>query len=97
MDAMLAKESSTVQTNLSRIIRDHCDMTSRVYIAAPLPVMGNERVVDQVGMKVVIMTFLALLRKGRYTQNLQWDSMQKTPTWYGNIYDAGRGYVKMKV
>ena len=43
-------------------------------------------------MGVAIYTLEASLRKGRYSEHLQWDSMHKTATWYNNAYAAGIGY-----
>ena len=97
LDALWGREPSTVKANLNRMLRDHRDAMSMVNISNPLPVMGNPRMADRVGMKAAVMTLVSSLRKGRYTKNLQWDSMRKTPTWYGSLYDAGSGYVNESV
>ena len=43
-------------------------------------------------MGIALYTLQASLRKGRYSNYLQWDSMRKTPTWYANAYEAGTEY-----
>ena len=58
-------------------------------IKDPLPVLGRNDIGDKVGMKAAVMTLNASLRKGRYTSNLQYDSMRRTQTWYTNAYEAG--------
>jgi hypothetical protein len=59
-----------------------------------LPVLGNPTatVTDRVGMGVAILTVVTLLRAGINSSNIQYDTMRKTPTWYGNVFDAGSEY-----
>lgn len=47
---------------------------------------------DRVGMGVALMTFHSSLRKGRYAETLQFDTMRKTPTWYGHMHHGGSAY-----
>ncbi len=57
-----------------------------------LPVLGNPMVTDRVGMGVAILTVVTSLRAGINSSNIQYDTMRKTPMWYGNAFDAGSKY-----
>jgi hypothetical protein len=57
-----------------------------------LPVLGNPAVGDRVGLGIALTTVLALLRPGKHTSNVQFDTIRKTQTWYANAYDAGENY-----
>ena len=97
LDAMWGREPDTVKGNLNRLIRDHGDTVKWVSLLRPLPLLGNPKLDDRVGMAPALMTLVASLRKGKYGDSLQWDSMRKTQTWYGNAYDAGTAYVDESV
>ncbi len=47
---------------------------------------------DRVAMEVVILTVVTLLWTGINSSNIHYDTMRKTPTWYGNVFDAGSEY-----
>ena len=89
LDAMWSRETSTVSNNLSRLKLDYRDAMQVFSFEDPLPTLGHDDVRDRVGMKCAIMTLNASLRKGKYTGNLQWASMRKTPTWFENVFGAG--------
>ena len=89
LDAMWSRETSTVSNNLSRLKLDYRDAMQVFSFEDPLPRLGHDDVKDRVGMKCAIMTLNASLRKGKYTGNLQWASMRKTPTWFENVFGAG--------
>jgi hypothetical protein len=57
-----------------------------------LPVLGNPEVVDWVGLGVALTTVLASLRPGKNANTVQFDTIQKTQTWYANAYDAGENF-----
>ena len=57
-----------------------------------LPILGNPRVGDRVGLGVALSTVLASLRQGKNAANVQFDTIRKTQTWYANAYDAGENY-----
>ena len=44
------------------------------------------------GLVVALTTFLASLRQGRNSTNVQFDTIRKTQTWYANAYDAGENF-----
>ena len=48
--------------------------------------------IDRLGMGVAILTVVTLLQAGVHSANIQYDTMRKTQTWYGNAFDAGREY-----
>ena len=54
-----------------------------------LPILGNPRVGNRVGLGVALSTVLASLRQGKNAANVQFDTIRKTQTWYANAYDAG--------
>jgi len=43
-------------------------------------------------MGVAILTGVTSLRAGINSANIQYNTMRKTPTWYGNAFDAGSEY-----
>ena len=55
------------------------------------PPMGNPKLRDRVGMSMAIITLHSSLRRGKYTDTLQWDTMRQTPTWYTHAYEAFTG------
>jgi hypothetical protein len=57
-----------------------------------LPVLGNPTVGDRVGLGVALTMILALLRPGKHSSNVQFDTIRKTQTWYANAYDAGENF-----
>ena len=92
LDAMWSRETSTVTGNLNRMRPDYHDAIPFLPIKDPLPTLGHDEIEDRVGMGVAIMTLNASLRKGKFADHLQWDTMRKIPTWYTNIYEAGENY-----
>jgi len=92
LDAFWSRESSTVEGNLRRMRLDYTDASAALSVMNPLPRLGNSAMVDRVGMGMAIYTLHSSLRQGKYTTNLQWDSMRKTPTWYANAFGAGSDY-----
>lgn len=57
-----------------------------------LPALGNPTVNDRLGLGVAILTVVTSLRAGQNSLTIQYDTMRKTQTWYGNAFDAGREY-----
>ncbi|KAL7468881.1 hypothetical protein ACHAXS_009127 [Conticribra weissflogii] len=92
LDAFWSRETSTVSANLKRLTLDYEASRPLFSVADPLPWLGNGKLEDRVGMTAALYTLQSSLRSGRYTNYLQWDSMRKTPTWYGNVHEAGAGY-----
>lgn len=97
LDRLWARETSTVKANLSRMRRDYLETLSTTSIVGLLPELGNPRLKDRVGMKIAISTLNASLREGRNTENVQWDTVRKTPTWYRHMYDTGVNYATTAV
>jgi hypothetical protein len=95
LDVMWARASSTVRANLGRIRLDY-DAARHVFsLYKPLPSLGWDELEDRVGMGVAIMTLHSSLRPGRYCRHLQFDSMRKTPTWYGHLHRGGTEYSRL--
>jgi hypothetical protein len=92
LDGMWSRETSTVRGNLNRMRLDYHDAVPFVPIRDLIPPHGSDKVEDRIGMGIAITTLNASLRKGRYADHLQWESMRRTPTWYGNLWEAGSNY-----
>ena len=91
---MRAREPDTVASNWSRSKRDY-DMAMDNLSISPtviLPVLGNPEIGDRVGLGVALTTVLASLRPGKNASTVQFDTIRKTQTWYGNAYDAGEKF-----
>ena len=97
LDALWSRETSTVSSNLNRLRLDYHDSMDSISMKDPLPVLGRTDICDKVGMKVAMMTLNASTREGKYTTNLQFDSMRRTPTWYANAYGAGENSTKESI
>ena len=94
LNVMWAWEPDTVASNWSRSKRDY-NMTMNnlsLDFCTILPVLGNPGVGDRVGLGVALTTVLALLRPGRNSTNVQFDTNRKKQTWYANAYDAGENF-----
>ena len=48
------------------------------------PIIGTDKVRDRVGMGCTIHTLVDLQRKCKWQDQIQWDSMRWTTTWYKN-------------
>jgi hypothetical protein len=60
---------------LNHLSLNHCTI---------LPVLGNPTVEDRIGLGVALTMVLALLRPGENAAMVQFDTIQKTQTWYAN-------------
>lgn len=89
IDAFWARETRTVGSNLSCLQRDYREGKEALGLVDPLPSMGPMPLKDSCGMKAAVLTLRASLRKGKYANHLQWDSMRATPAAWGNMYGAG--------
>ena len=94
LDVMWAREPDTVASNWSRSKRDYRMAVDNLSIdyRTILPALGNPTVGDRVGLGVALTTVLASLRPGKHSSNVQFDTIRKTQTWYGNAYDAGENF-----
>ncbi len=94
LDVMWTREPDTVASNWSRSKRDF-DMVIKHLSIDPctiLPVLGNPKVEDQVGLGVALTTVLASLQPGKNSSTVQFDTIRKTQTWYANAYDTGENF-----
>ena len=80
--------------NWARAKRDYITAINHLSLRTEslLPVLGNPTVTDRVGIGMAILTVVTSLRAGINSSNIQYDTMRKTPTWYGNAFDAGSEY-----
>ena len=94
LDVMWAREPDTVAGNWARARRDYLTAVNHLSLRTEslLPVLGNPTRTDRLGMGVAILTVVMSLRAGLNLTNIQYDTMRKTQTWYGNAFDAGREY-----
>ena len=91
LDAFWSRETSTVLGNFRRLIRYYFDSVEAIIIIIPVPIIGTNEIRDIVGMGCEIHTLDAMSRKGKWQDQLQWDSMCRTPTWYNNTWEEGAG------
>ena len=91
LDVMLAREPDTVAGNWARARRDYLTAISHLSLRTEslLPLLGNPAMTDRLGMGVAILTVVTSLRAGVHLANIQYDTMRKTQTWYGNAFDPG--------
>ena len=47
---------------------------------------------DRVGMALALTMLRASLNEGRYCDNVQFDTVQKTRTWISNVFNASTDY-----
>jgi hypothetical protein len=94
LDVMWVREPDTVASNWSRSRRDYHMAVNNLILDywTILPVLGNPTVGDQVGLGVTLMTVLASLQPGKHSNNVQFDTIRKTQTWYVNTYDTRENY-----
>ena len=89
MDAFWSQDTRTVSGNGRRLRREYFDLVDVLSIIIPVPIIGTNKVRDRVVVGCVIQNLKDLRRKGKWKDQLQWDSMQRTPTWYNNSWKAG--------
>ena len=89
LDALWAREPGTVKSNLSSLRRSNQSGEVAFGFDQPLPALGPFPIGDLCGMKMACLSLDASLRKGRYADHLQWDSMRATPGAISNMWRAG--------
>jgi hypothetical protein len=94
LDVFWAREPDTVAGNWARSRRDYLMAVNHLSLRTEslLLILGNPTVSDRLGMGVAIVTVVTSLRTGVNASNIQYNTMRKTQTWYGNAFDAGREY-----
>ena len=81
LDFFWSLETSTVSGNFRKLRRDYFESTKALSIRIIVPVIGINKVKDRVGMGCVIQNMDDLHMKGKWQDQLQWDSMWQNPTW----------------
>ena len=84
LDAFWSRETSTVLGKFRRLISDYFDSAEALIIKRAVTIIGTNKVRDRVGMVCEIQNLDASRIKGKWQDQLQWDSMRRTPTWYNN-------------
>jgi hypothetical protein len=94
IDVMWAREPDTVAGNWARSKRDYVTAMNHLSLRTQslLPTLGNPKVEDRLGMGVAILTVVTSLRAGVNSTIIQYNTMRKTLTWYGNGFNAGSRY-----
>jgi hypothetical protein len=92
LDALWAREPSTVRANLSRLRSDHRDAMSLFSMEDLLPRFGDSNLVDTVGMGEALHYLAASLRRGNYTANVQYETTRITSSWLSNLDGASGRY-----
>ena len=94
INVMWAREPDMVAANWARSRRDYITATSHLSLRTEsiLSTLGNPTVTDRLGMGVAILTVVTSLWAGINTSTVQYDTMRKTQTWFGNAFDAGVSY-----
>ena len=92
LDAIWSRETSTVVGNARRLRRDYEDAIVVLSVKRLVPTLGSDTLKDRVGMGVDVMTLNASLRKERYVNHLQWDSMRKTASAYNDTFEDGEDF-----
>ncbi len=94
LDVMWAREPDTVAGNWAQGRRDYLTAVTHLSLRTEslLLLLGNPTVTDRLGMGVAILTVVTSLRAGQNSATIQYNTMRKTQTWYGNAFDAGKEY-----
>ncbi|EJK47337.1 hypothetical protein THAOC_33949 [Thalassiosira oceanica] len=93
LDALWAREPGTVQGNLSRAVRDHREAAAVCSLErGELPYLPSPELKDRVGMTSAVYVLQASRRAGQYVRNVQYETVRKSATWIGNMYEAGAAY-----
>lgn len=93
LDACWSRATRTVRANLNRVVADTRSAEFSLELYDYLPHLGWPEIEDRVGMAIALVTLNASLRPGKYANHLQYDSMRKTPTWFGSAHSAGTAYM----
>ena len=92
LDVMMNMETSAVLDIFWRLQGDYQDSTPSFRIKRPVSVIRTNKVKDKVCMRVALIALNTSLHADKYTENIQYDMMGKTPTWYTNVFEAGEEY-----
>ena len=89
LDAFWSQDTIMVLVNFMRLRRDYFDSSKALIIGRPVPIISIDKFRDKFVMGCAIQTLDPLWRKGKGQDQLQWDSMRQTPTWYNNAWKVG--------
>ena len=88
LDAMNAREHSTVRANFNQIRRDFQRAHDMFTLTDPLPYLPRHDVGDSCGMQQALMVLASSLGKGRYAATKQVETTRKTVSGLTNAYGA---------
>ena len=89
LDEIEIREPGTVKGNLMMVKRLGKMAGDELGLETWLPPMGPSPIVDELGVGLACTTLIFSLRKGRHTEHLQWDPINKAPTVQTNLYKSG--------
>ena len=81
LDVMWSRTKETVKNTFNRMRKDCAEAAEALSVGRIFPKMGNPEVEDKVGMGIALVLLHASLRKGNYTNHLQFDTTRKTASW----------------
>ena len=88
MDAFWSREPSTVAENHIRGERDFLEGSKEFGLVGVTRDFVQSELGYFQGMALATLDLLASLRQRKYTNHLQWDTMRKLSSAYGNFYEA---------
>ena len=80
LDAFFNRETSTDSGNFRRLKRDYFGSVEALSIKIPVHIIGTNEFKDKFGIGCTLHNMDASRRKGKWQDQLQWDSMRRTPT-----------------
>ena len=83
-----------VSGNFRRLRGDYFNSVEALSIRRLVPIIGIDEVRNVVGMGCALQIMDTSRIKGKWQDQLQWDSMCRTLTWYKNVWEAGAGSMK---
>ena len=73
LDAFWSRDTSTVLGNFRRLRRDYFEYVKELSIRRPVPIIGTDEFRDIVGMICALQALVALQRRGKWQDQIQWD------------------------
>ena len=88
LDVMWSRSKGTVRATFNRMRKDCQDASEVLSLGHIFPEMGNSEMIDRDGMSLAIILLHTSLRKGSYTDHLQFDTVRKTVSWAWQAWTA---------
>lgn len=88
LDVMWSRSKGTVRSTFNRMRRDCKEASEMLSLGHIFPKMGNPKMEDRDGMALALVLLHTSLRKGTYTDHLQFDTVRKTVSWAWQAWTA---------